>query len=518
MRRVLTLLALSVVLMLLAACAAPAGAPAAGDTGTAPAAAGEPRAGGTLTVVLDGEIDTIDPQKSVTIVGNQVWPNIYETLVVQGPNLDSVEPVLAESWEQPDDRTYVFTLRQGVKFHDGSDFTAEDVKFSYDRMMDEATAASRRPDFLPVESVEVVDDFTVQFTMKEPYGPFLSKLELLAILPNDPAIDHATAPIGTGPFKFTEWVTGQSITLDRFEEYWQEGRPYLDSIVYRPIAEPSTRIVELQTGNVDVLNAVPAKDVATLEEDANVVVYRNAGVTRDHVGFNMESELFKDNPNLRKCIAWAVDRQTIADTILFGLAKPAQVAIPESHWAYNTAADNYFGFDTAKAKEFCDQADPLPAEVTVTVSPTYPDQIKMAELMQQALAEVGIDLKIEQLEWSTWIDTVVVQGDYDMEIVLISGGSDPDDFFYQWHHTGEVFNLWRYSDPEMDALLEAGRSTVDQAARKEIYDQIQQKLLDDAPLVHIIYRDQVMAAGAAVQDFEMRLDSRLEFRDVWLNR
>jgi peptide/nickel transport system substrate-binding protein len=414
--------------------------------------------------------------------------------------------------------TYIFTLQQGVKFHNGKDFTAEDVKYSFDRVMDEATGASRRPDFLPVAGVEVVDDYTVQFTMSAPYGPFLSKLETLSIMPSNQTTDPAQDPIGTGPFKFKEWITGQSITLERNPDYWQEGLPYLDEIVYRPIAEPSTRIVELQTGNVDVLNAVPAKDVETLEADDTVIVHRNAGVTRDHVGFNMESEIFRDNPNLRKAIAWAIDRQTIADTILYGLASPADVAIPASHWAYNPAAESAYGFDLAKAQEFYDMADPKPTEIVVKVSPTYPDEIKMAELMQASLAEIGIDLQIEQLEWSTWIDTVVVQGDYDMEIVLISGGSDPDDFFYQWHHTGEVFNLWRYSDPDMDALLEQGRSTVDQDARQEIYFQIQEKLLEDMPLAHIIYRDQIMATSAAVQNFPMRLDSVLRFTETWLNR
>jgi peptide/nickel transport system substrate-binding protein len=369
-----------------------------------------------------------------------------------------------------------------------------------------------------VAAVEVVDDYTVKFTMSAPYGPFLSKLENLAILPAGQTSDPAQEPIGTGPFKFKEWITGQSITLEKNPDYWQAGLPYLDSIVYRPIAEPSTRIVELQTGNVDVLNAVPAKDVATLDADANLTVHRNAGVTRDHVGFNMESPIFKDNPNLRKAIAWAVDRETIANTILYGLAAPAQVAIPTSHWAYNPAVEGAYGFDLTKAREYYDQADPKPTEITVKVSPTYPDQIKMAELMQPALKEIGIDLKIEQLEWSTWIDTVVVKGDYDMEIVLISGGSDPDDFFYQWHHTGEVFNIWRYSDPEMDSLLEQGRTTVDQDARKEIYYKIQDKLIEDVPLAHIIYRDQIMATSAAVQNFPMRLDSVLRFNETWLNR
>jgi peptide/nickel transport system substrate-binding protein len=142
----------------------------------------------------------------------------------------------------------------------------------------------------------------------------------------------------------------------------------------------------------------------------------------------------------------------------------------------------------------------------------------MAELMQQDLAKIGIDLQIEQLEWSNWIQSVVTDGDYEMEIVLISGGSDPDDFFYQWHHTGEVFNLWRYSDPDMDAMLEEARATVDQAARQELYYQIQEKLIEDAPLAHIIYRESVIAGTAALKDFVMTGRYDMDFRAVWLDR
>jgi peptide/nickel transport system substrate-binding protein len=519
--RVVTLLALVLLLATACAPAANTGAPAESATDSeagAEAAAGEPKAGGTLTVALDGEIDTIDPHVSVTIVGFQVYTQIFEGLVQLNKTLDDVEPLLAESWEQPDDRTYIFTLRQGVKFHNGQDFTAADVEYSFNRVMDEEFNSARRPDFLPVESLEVVDDYTVKFTMTEPFAPFLSKLETLRIVPNDPSIDIAQNPIGTGPFKFVEWVSGQQIVVERNPEYWQEGLPYLDQVIFRPIPEPSTRVVELQTGSVDLLNAVPAKDVETLEADANLAVYRMMGVVRDHVGFNMEQPPFRDNPNLRQAIAWAVDRQTIVDSILFGLAAPAQVAIPTNHWAYNPATADAFGYDLEKAAEFYALADPKPEQITVKVSPTYPDQVKMAELMQQDLAKIGIDLQIEQLEWSTWIQQVVSDGDYEMEIVLISGGSDPDDFFYQWHHTGEVFNIWRYSDPEMDEMLNEARVTTDQAARKELYDQIQMKLIEDVPLTHILYRESVMAAGAALKDFVMTGRYDMDFRAVWLDR
>ena len=511
---------LAILLMVMAACA-----PAA-DPGTAVEsgddAVGEEMAtataGGTLTVALDGEIDTIDPHVSVTIVGFQVYPMIFEGLVQLNDTLDDVEPLLAESWENPDEVTYIFHLREGVTFHNGKAFSAEDVEYSFNRVMDEEFGSSRRPDFLPVESLEVIDDYTVKFTMTEPFAPFLTKLEVLRIVPADPENDPATDPVGTGPFSFVEWVSGQNITLDRYADYWQEGLPYLDQLVYRPIPEPSTRVVELQTGGIDMLNAVPAKDASTLEDDVNVNVHRVTGVVRDHLGYNMENEIFKDNPNLRKAIAWAIDRDTIAESIMFGLAVPTQVAIPEAHWAYNPAVEGAFGYDLEKAKEYYDQADPQPTELTVKVSPTYPNQVKMAELMQQDVAELGIDLQIVQLEWSTWIQEVVVDGNFEIEIVLISGGSDPDDFFYQWHHTGEVFNIWRYSDPDMDEMLDAARTATEQDSRRDLYYQIQEKLIEDAPLTHIIYREAVAASGVAVRDFVMTGRTDMDFREVWLDR
>jgi peptide/nickel transport system substrate-binding protein len=484
-----------------------------------PAGAQPAKTGGTLTVGLDGEIDTIDPLKSVTIVGFQVYTQIYEGLVAANTALDGVVPRLAESWDvSPDGLTYTFNLRQGVKFHNGKDFKAEDVQFTFDKIMDANFGSPRRPNFTAIDHMTVVDDYTVQFVLAHPYAPILTQLETMYIEPNTPDIDFSKTPVGTGPFTFVEWVSGQDITVAKNPNYWLAGQPYLDSVVFRPIVEPSTRVVDLQSGNVDLLNAVPLKDVGTLQKDSSVQVWSVAGVVRDHVGFNMTKAPFKDNPNLRKAIAWAVDRQTIADQLLYGLGKPAQIPVPETNWAYTTELNNPAGYDLAKAKAFYDQANPKPTSVTVKVSPTYPDEVKMAELMQQSLATIGLDLQIQQLEWSTWIKDVVSNGDYEMEIVLISGGIDPDDFYYQWLHTGEVFNIVKYSDPGMDQLLDQARSTIDQPQRKQLYTQIANNMLDNVPWSHIVYRQSVMAGSAALKDFVMTGRYDMNFRSVWLDR
>ncbi len=490
----------------------------AGRLPRAAAAAVEPKRGGTLKVALDGEIDTIDPHKSVTIVGFQVYTQIYEGLVRANPKLDGMIPLLAESWDQPDPTTYVFRLRRGVRFHNGKEFKAEDVAFSFERIMDEKFASPRRPDFLPVKKLEVLNDYQVRFTMTAPFAPFLAKLETLRVLPKIPGNDFARAPIGTGPFQFVEWVSGQHITLRRYNQYWQENLPYLAGVQFRPVPEPATRVVALRTGDVDLLNAVPLKDVDTLEKDSKVKVYRIAGVVRDHLGFHTQKAPFQNNPNLRLALAWAVDRKTISEQVLFGLAKPAMVPIPESHWAFNPKVRGAHGYDLDRARRYLNEANPKPTEIALKVSPTYPDQPKMAELLQGSLAQIGLKVNIVQLEWSTWIREVVSVGDYQSEIVLISGGIDPDDFFYQWFKSGQVFNLWRYSDPKMDEMLDKARLATNQKDRQALYYQIQEKLVADAPVSHIVYRESVVATTADLRDYVMTGRYDMDFRRVWFAR
>ncbi len=483
------------------------------------AGAQQVKTGGTLTVGLDGEIDTIDPLKSVTIVGFQVYTQMYEGLVAANPTLDGVVPRLADSWDVSDDgMTYTFHLHPGVTFHNGQPFTSDDVQFTFNRVMDPNFGSPRRPNFTTVDHLTVVDPMTVQFTLTHPYAPFLTQLETMYIEPNSTSIDFSTTPVGTGPFKFVEWVSGDHITVTKNPSYWQAGQPYLDGVTFRPIPEPATRVVDLQTGNVDLLNSVQFQDLPTLKSDSSVQVWSVPGVVRDHVGFNNSKPPFQNNPNLRRAIAWAVDRQTIADQLLYGYGQPAQIPVPQTNWAYTTELNNPAGYDLAKAKAFYDQANPKPTQITVKVSPTYPDEVKMAELMQQSLSQIGIDLQIQQLEWSTWIKDVVSDGNYEMEIVLISGGIDPDDFYYQWLHSGEVFNLVRYSDPQMDQMLEQARSTLDQTQRKPMYTAIANKMLDDVPWSHIVYRQSVMAGSSDLKDFVMTGRYDMNFRTVWLNR
>lgn len=525
-------LVLALALVLMAACGGspssqgPAGGdpagpqPGQGQPGSpdAPADPGEPVYGGTLTVALHGEIDKLDPMQSVTIVGNQVHQNVVETLVTATPTLDGVQPELATDWTISEDGlTYTFHLRQGVKFHNGKDFTSEDVIYSFERMMDPDFPAADRSDMVMVERVEAPDDYTVVFHLEYPFAAFLTNLESLWIFPKGADVDFNQHLIGTGPFKFVEWVSGDRITLERFDEYWEEGKPYLDQVIFRPIPEDATKLVELRTGGINFAGNLPYKDVAAVEQDPNIKVYRELGVVRDHLGFNVTKPPF-DNKLVRQAMCWLVDREGIAEAILYGHAQPAQVGIPESHWAFNPGIRDAYGFDPERARQLLEEAgygDGL--RFSLKVSPTYPEEIKMAELFAEAARSIGVDVDIVQLEWSTWIDEVVVNGDFEAEIVLISGGIDPDDFFYQWYHTGEIFNMWRLSLPELDDLMEEGRRVSDQGARAQIYHQIQDILVDEAVTCHIIYRESVMASAANVHGFVMTGREDMDFKTVWIS-
>jgi peptide/nickel transport system substrate-binding protein len=526
-RRALALV-LTLVLLLVVACApisspetrpaAPqAGQPAAPQAETTQAEEKGPQYGGTLSVALHGEIDKLDPHQSVTIVGFQVQQNIVESLVTPNITLDGVEPELATDWTISEDGlTYTFNLRKGVKFHDGSDFTAEDVIYSFERIMNPDFPAADRSDMEMVESVEAPDDHTVVFTLKFPFAAFMTNLESLWVLPKGSDADPNQNLIGTGPFKFVEWISGDHITLARFEDYWEEGKPYLDQVVFKPVPESATKLVELKTGGLSFIGNVPYKDVAELESDPNLKVYRTLGVVRDHLGFNVTKPPF-DNKLVRQAMGYLIDREAIGAAIMEGYARPAQIAIPEAHWAFNPAVKNAYTFDPAKAKALLEEAGyPNGFKASIKVSPTYPDEIKMAELIAEAGKEIGVEFEIVQLEWSTWIQEVVTDGNYEAEIVLISGGIDPDDFFYQWHHSGEIFNIWRFSTPELDAMLEEARSLRDDQARKQVYYDIQERLIDEAPMAHIIYRESIMASDANVNGFVMTGREDMTFKNVWL--
>lgn len=513
--------------LLLAACGggAPSTAAGAAAKGTATAAtggtataSGTPRRGGTLTVALDGAPDSLDPQKSVTIVSNQIRENIYERLVQYGPKLLHFHPMLATSWKiSPDGLKYTFDLRHGVQFSDGHPFTAADVVYTYNRMESKAEASPRVSDWTDITAVKKVGPYTVEFDLAKPYAPFLETVESWQILPDEPKVDFNKTAIGTGPFKMKTWVPNGHITLVRNPHYWQKGKPYLDSVVFNFVPKSQTRVVDIETGAVNVLNSVPFDRVQELAKNTKVNLLHATGFVRDTIGYNDTKAPF-NNPLVRQALSMAINRPLIVKTIMFGFATPtSDPIVPGTPW-YDKAADQTLAYNMTKAKRMLAQAGyPHGFSTTIKVSPTYPQEVQMAEVIQQAWKQIGVNAKIDQLEWSTWIQQVVVKKDFGVEIVLHSNGPGPDAWTYNWLITKGSVNLVLYSSPKMDQLLKQGRQTSDLQKQVKIYDQVQQLFAKDAPWSNIDYEKTLAVETKNVHGWVLDGRTTMDFVNTWLS-
>src|SRR5262245_21020641 len=322
---------------------APAKAAAAPSTVTAAltpaAAAGSAKRGGTLKVTLDSDIIGIDPHGASAGVDRNVYTAIYNGLVAPDKNLKIV-PDLAESWTTPDPRTYIFKLRSGVKFHDGTAFDADAVKKNFDWILDPANASARRPEIVDVEQVSVVDPLTVRITLKNAFAPFLSILSDRAGYMVSPAArakfgnDYPRNPVGTGPFQFVEWIKDDHVTFKRFDGYFEPSLPYLDEITYRPIPDLSVALTELKTANVDFLFRIDPKDVPDVKSTPNAVYLEGPGVGYQGLWINTAKGPLADRA-LRQAVNLAVDREALLAAAYFGIGQIAQGPIPPSSWAYD---------------------------------------------------------------------------------------------------------------------------------------------------------------------------------------
>jgi peptide/nickel transport system substrate-binding protein len=494
------------------------GSTATAASGGSSSTAAAPKPGGTLTIALDGALDTMDPQKSVTIVSNQVRVNIYERLIQYDPTLTKFLPMLATSWDvSPDGLKYTFHLRQGVKFSDGHPFTADDVVYTYNRMESKAEASPRVSDWTDITAVKKIDDNTVEFDLAKPYAPFLTTVEGWQILPDEPNVDFNKTPIGTGPFMMKEWVPNDHITLVKNPNYWQPGKPYLDSVVFKFIPDSQTRVVDLETGTVNLLNSVPFDRIQELEKNPKVNILQANGYVRDTLGFNDTKKPF-DNPLVRRALSMAIDRDTIVKTIMFGFATATSDPIGPGMPTYDPSADQQLAYNMDKAKQLLQQAGYGNGfSTTIKVSPTYPQEVQMAQVIQQAWQQLGVKATIDQLEWSTWIQQVVVKKDFDVEIVLHSDPPGPDAQVYNWLITKGAVNLVNYSNPKMDALLNQGRETSDPQKQNEIYGQIQQLFAQEAPWTNIDYEKTVLAETKNVQGFVATGRADMDMVDTWLS-
>ena len=488
----------------------------------ADAAGAAPKKGGTLRVGFYIEAATMDPHFSGSKVDRQIYHNIYEPLVVLDAKL-GIKPGLAESWQQPDAKTLVFKLRRGVKFHDGTDFNAEAARFNFTRMKTEPKSV-RKGELANVDSVEVVDAYTIKLNLKKPDAALMATLTDRAGMMVSPKVaqergaelERNARGAGTGPFVFAEWVKDDHLLVKRNENYWnKQGGPYLDQIRYRPIPDDVVKLQSLQSGEIDVMDYVQPRDVAAVKADKNVVVLDVPSLASFAYQLNHTKPPF-NNKALRQALAYAVDTEQIVKGVWLNVGVPSNGPIPPTSWAYDSTIKP-IRRDLAKAKaKLAEGGQPNGFAFTVTTA-NIPINIQEVEVLQAQLSEAGISMKIKLVDASTQLSDGNNKN-FEMISYQWSGRPDPDGNTFQFYKTspGTSLNWSGISNPQVDALLDKSRELQSQADRKKVFSELTKILQDELPMLYIVHPIEPKAFSPRVQSYPPIPDGMMRFKDVWL--
>jgi peptide/nickel transport system substrate-binding protein len=481
----------------------------------------EPQRGGTLRVALLADFTTMDPHMSTSTEDRDLYYQLYSSLVALDANLKIV-PELAESWEQPDAVTYVFRLRKGVKFHDGTDLTAESVKWNFDRILNPSTGSIRRSELGSVKSVDVLDPLRVRLTLKEPDAALLAALSDRAGMIVSPAAvekygkDFARHAVGTGPFQFVEWVKDDHLTIRKFPGYWKPGLPYLDEIVYKGIPDNTVKLTALRAGALDLIDDLPPKDVAATKANPKLRVVETPGLGYRRIELNHTRPPF-NNKALRQAVAGAINREAIHRAVFFGAGAPAQGPIPPGSWAYEPGVGYGAVPDLAKVKEkLVEGGQPNGFRFTLNVVNNSVAQ-KQAEIIQENMKRAGITMEIALLEVGAF-DEKRKALQFDGAEGRWSGRVDPDGNMYLHMVTNAGNNWGKYSNPRMDELLLGARVALQQAERKRLYGEAMKIIVDDVPIIFIHHDAWSKAWDARVQGYVEIPDGRMRLERVWLSK
>ncbi|MDJ0499063.1 MAG: ABC transporter substrate-binding protein [Acidimicrobiia bacterium] len=465
------------------------------------------------------EPDQLDPHMTSAYASFQVLENVYDTLVQPAADL-SMEPALAESWDISDDNlTWTFTLRDGVKWHNGRDLVAQDVVYSFERIIAEGLNGWR---FGAVETITAPDDSTVVITLTQPSPNLLVSIagfKGMAIVPEEIVTDGTigTSPVGTGPFRFVSQSPDEGIILEKNPDYWRasEGLPKLDGIQFIQIPDASTKLTALRTGEVHWIDAVPPQDIESLSGEAGITVGRVPGGDYHYFALNQNRQPF-DDVRVRQAIAMAINRDEIAVAAQFGAATSNQTAIPASNAAWYFDYAPFAAADIAGAQALLDEAGVSNLEIEFLVTSDFPETVVQAEVIAAELAALGITVTINDVDFSTWLD-LEASGEFDAFMLSWIGNIDPDDFYYAQHHSTGGFNFQGYANAEVDRLLDEARVETDQAARKALYDQAAQLIVDEASYIYLYNPDNINAWRDEVGGYATRGDNAIRFEETTLN-
>ena len=445
------------------------------------AMAQNPVRGGTLTIALAAEPSGLDPTTNPSAaIKRVVHYNLLEGLLKVDRN-GRVVPALAKSYSvSKDGREYAFVLHSGIKFHDGSPCTAEDVKFTFERLRDPKTAAPYRMFYEAIEAVQVVDSASLKFRTKKVDSNFLFNLARGdAVIVSKHSVDRLkSAPVGTGPFKFVEWKRGDSVTMVKNPDYYRKGIPYLDRVTFRFISDPSAQLAALRAGDVDVIAYDLAPENApALGKDSRFKVLIGNTTTDVIMAMNHSRKPFNDR-RIRQAITLAVDRKAVIQGAVAGYGTPIGSHMDPTNPNYVDLSGLY-PYDPEKAKKLLAEAGyPTGFGAVLKLPEPYAYARRSGEIIADQLSRVGIKLIIEVIPMGQWVDRVFKNAEYDLTII---GHAEPFDI--------EIYArpkyYFRYSNPKFQELLKKAEAEMNEQARKKLYGQAQRMLADDFVNVYL---------------------------------
>ncbi len=484
-----------------------------------PADAQTPRRGGTLVVAFQRDVLNIDPHMWTANATRKVMVNVYEGLTGRDSKLQ-ITPQLAESWTiSRDGKTYTFKLRKGVKFHNGREMVAEDVKYSYDRILNPKTGSQVRPDFEVIDQISTPDKYTVVITLKRPYARFLGMLDgdWAAIVPKEAVEkngDLNTVAVGTGPFKFASRVANQQVTLERNPDYYEPGKPYLDKVVIKIIPDEFAVMADLKAGNTDVIWTVPIQMFDDLKKTAGIRYVDTPSSIVQFMYLNTRREPF-NKVQARQALAYAIDKPKIVQAAFQSIGKPVASLVPSTSPLPVTVQDHEYNPDKAKAL-LREAGYPNGFSFTLNVLGSAATAKAIAETMQAQLKQLGITMNIVYTEPGIYEEQVVRKHDFQAATDGTSEHPDPDVKLYIRLHSKGGTNLAGYANPQVDALLDQGRQQMDPKQRAATYLKALGMIVQDVPVVSFAELKFFVFERDRVQGFELEPLTMFFFKNTWL--
>jgi len=504
--------------------------------------AGAQKRGGTLTIVRPTDPVSLDPNLETTAPGAWVYFNMLEGLLTLDDKMQ-VKPALATSYEVMSPTRVRFKLRPNVKFHDGTPFNAEAVRFTFDRALNGKPPARWASLAGSLSGAEVVDNLTVDVVTREPYGPILRTLAMYCMGIVSPTAvqklgaDFSRAPVGTGPFKFVEWKTNTHVIIERNADYWGDKAP-LDRVVFKVVPEEGARMIALQTGDADMVLFPSPAQLPALRKDPKFTVHETTGIRVVFAGMHAGLPPL-DDVRVRQALHHAVDRKAILDNIMEGSAGPALGVLAPGVFGYKDMhLDRLYPFDRGRAKALLAQAgwtaggDGIMTKggqrlslSWLTARGRYPKDGEITEAIQAMFKDVGVEAKVQVLDWATVFQQVRSNplNHHLFTLGWVTSNADADYSLYALFHSKQVpptgWNTSRYANARVDTLVEQARRSLNQTEREKLYAEVQDIVAKEMVWIPVYTTKEIIAARAGVKGFQIHpVEYNLALWKTWLDK